>query len=153
MQGGKNLIMGLWTRGTFKGLEPFLGSLRCTTFDGDVCNFVADLAPETVDALLAHGVIVERADRLSTPAMNGQSSRYFNYLEFLTRHADRYSHVMLSDLRDVVFQSDPFARPLPAELVFAQERCVLGRSPVNRQWVLELYGQAITDNLRDCSVS
>ena len=58
--------------------------------------------------------------------MNYLCSRFCSYLDFLTRHAGRYAHVMLSDLRDVVFQSDPFAQPLPADIVYAQERRLIG---------------------------
>ena len=34
------LIMGLWARSPFEGLEQFLASLWCTSFHGDVCVFV-----------------------------------------------------------------------------------------------------------------
>jgi hypothetical protein len=153
VSGKKNLIMGLWSRMTFDGLEKFIGSLRRTTFHGDVCVFVDAVTAETVDALLAHGILVERADRLATPRMNDQSSRYFDYLDFLARDGEAYASVMISDLRDVVFQSDPFEKPLPADIVFAQERCLLGESPVNQRWMAEAYGEAVAHNVRDCLVS
>jgi hypothetical protein len=59
------------------------------------------------------------------------SSRFFDYLEFLTRHGSDCATVMLNDCRDVVFQSDLFATPFPAEIVYAQQRCRLGDSDVN----------------------
>jgi hypothetical protein len=153
VNGRKNLIMGLWARGSFEGLEKFLVSLRRTSFHGDVCVFVDEVAPELVATLLDHGVIVERLDRLATPRMHDQSRRYFNYLDFLARNGETYANVMISDLRDVVFQSDPFQHALPADIVFAQERSLLGESPVNRNWLAEAYGTAVADNLRDCLVS
>jgi hypothetical protein len=149
----KNLIMGLWSRMTFEGLERFIGSLRRTTFHGDICVFVDEVSPETVGALLEHGIIVERADRLASQRMHAQSSRYFSYLDFLARNGASYANVMISDLRDVVFQSDPFEAPLPADIVFAQERCLLGESPVNLHWIADAYGAAVAHNLRDCLVS
>jgi hypothetical protein len=60
---------------------------------------------------------------------------------------------MLTDLRDVVFQADPFAVALPADIVFAQERCRLSDCPVNRAWVVQGYGNAVADNMRDCLIS
>ena len=45
-----------------------------------------EVAPDLVAALLNHGVIVERLDRLATPRMHDQSTRYFNYLDFLARN-------------------------------------------------------------------
>jgi len=153
MSGRKNLVMGLWARSPFEGLEQFLASLWHTSFHGDVCVFVDEVAPALVAALLNHGIIVERLDRLAVPRMHDQSSRYFNYLDFLARHSESYANVMIADLRDLIFQSDPFEKPLPADIVFAQERCTLGDSAVNQRWVEEIYGQAIAHHLRDCPVS
>ena len=153
MHGRKNLVMGLFTRMTFDQVERFLGSLGRTTFHGDVCMFVGATSPDTVSALLAHGVLVERIDSLSTPAMNDQAGRYFAYLDFLARHCERYANVMISDLRDVIFQSDPFAQPLPADIVFAQERRRIGEEIINRNWIADAYGDAVADNLRDFEVS
>src|SRR5579883_784939 len=140
MRNSKNLIMGLWSGLDFWHLEPFIASLRRTAFSGDICVMVSDVSAETIAALHAHGILVERFDRLALPPLHGGTARYFAYLDFLARHADEYAHVMLSDLRDVVFQSDPFAQPLPADVVFAQERCLMGDSPVNRNWIADIYG-------------
>ena len=87
------------------------------------------------------------------PAMNDQASRYFAYLQFLARHREHYDNVMLSDLRDVVFQSDPFGRPLPADIVFARERRRIAEERINRNWIADVYGDAAADNLRDFEVS
>jgi hypothetical protein len=151
--GSKNLIMGTWTNLPFRDLERFIASLRRTSFDGDVCVFVDAVPPATVNALMAHGVRVERAARFALPQLNFQASRYHNYQEFLGRHGYYYDKVMITDLRDVLFQSDPFATPWPADLVFAQERRRLGDCTTNRSWVAQAYGEAMADNLRYCMVS
>jgi hypothetical protein len=154
MSGRKNLIMGLFSRMPFEQVERFLGSLRHTAFHGDVCMLVDDVTPQVVDTLLAHGVLVERATRHVEPPMPILSSRFFHYLEFLACHGDEYEHVMLSDLRDVVFQSDPFAEPLPADIVFAQERCLIcAATGANYGWIYDAYGEAVAYNMRDCPVS
>ena len=85
--------------------------------------------------------------------MNDQASRYFAYLDFLARNSERYANVMISDLRDVVFQSDPFERPLPADIVFALERRRIGDELTNRNWIAAAYDDAVADNLRDFQVS
>ncbi len=153
MRDKKNLILGLWTRHPFWPLEPFIASLRRTTFDGDVCVFVDDVPTDTVASLQAHGVIVLRAGPSGQPRMPALSSRFFSYLDFLAARSEHYANVMLTDLRDVVFQSDPFGMPLPADIVFAQERCRLGDSPVNYNWLAQGYGEAVAHNMRDCLVS
>lgn len=149
----RNLIMGLWSGLPAADLEPFLGSLRHTRFDGDVCVFVGDVTPDVVDMLAAHNVIVERAARFRTLDMNYLCSRFYSYLDYLTRHADQYSNVMLSDLRDVVFQDDPFMQPLFADIVYAQERCLIGDCPVNNSWIVHTYGAATAHAMRDCPIS
>lgn len=153
MSGRKNLIMGLWSNLPFDGLERFIASLRNTTFDGDVCVFVDSVPAATVRALHACGVIVERASRFALPQTNYQGSRYHSYQDFLGRFGGDYANVMITDLRDVIFQSDPFARPLPADVVFAQERRRLGDCPTNRSWIVQTYGEAMADNLQHCMVS
>ncbi len=153
MNGKKNLVMGIWMNNPPEGLEQFIASLRHTTFHGDVCVFVDDVPPDVVPMLLRHGVLVERLDRHLVPLMHHQSGRFFNYLNFLARHGESYANVMISDLRDVFFQSDPFAAPLPADIVFAQERCLIGASPVNSRWIEVAFGAAVAHHLRDCPVS
>lgn len=153
MSGRKNLIMGLFSDMTFDQVEKFIGSLRRTTFHGDVCMLVDKVTPQTVDTLLAHDIMVERATPSPRPELPILSSRFFNYLDFLACHGDKYDHVMLSDLRDVVFQSDPFAEPLPADIVFAQERCLVGGPTANYGWIFDTYGEAVARNMRDCFVS
>jgi hypothetical protein len=106
-----------------------------------------------VASLQAHGVIVERSGPTAPPQMTPLSSRFFNYLDFLAARSDRYANVMLTDLRDVVFQSDPFATPLPAEIVYAQERCRLGDSIENWTWMVQAYGETVAHNMRECLVS
>lgn len=153
MSGDVDLIIGHWSNLPFADLEPFLASLRHSGFSGDVCIFVSDVSRETVRQLQDHRVRVERPGQSAQPRMTPLSSRFFTYLDFLARHGGNYRYVMLTDLRDVVFQSDPFAMALPADIVFAQERCRLGDCPVNRSWVTQGYGDAVAENMRDCLVS
>lgn len=49
-----------------------------------------------------------------------------------------FSHVLLSDARDVVFQTDPFAEPLNLE--FAAEDACFGESPFNDKWIQQSFG-------------
>ncbi len=145
--------MGVWSGSPFTALEPFLASLRRTSFHGDVCMFVADVAPDLITTLLNHDVLVERLDRAVTPRMHERCSRYFNYLDFLARNGDSYANVMIGDPRDLVFQSDPFEKSLPADIVFSLERCPLGESTTSRACLAAIYGEAVAQYLRDCLVS
>ncbi len=153
MNGSKNLIMGIWVRQPFRLLEKFIASLRRTSFAGDVCLCVEDISADTVAELRAHGVIVVRSALTAQPNMTTRASRNFTYLDFLTCHGDDYANVLLIDPATVVFQSDPFAAPLLADIVYAQERRRLCESQVDHDAVVRAYGDGVAHNIRDCMTS
>lgn len=148
-----NLILGHCARVQPRHLEPFLASLRRTTFAGDVCLFVEDVVADTVAYLRAHGVIVCRAASSGPPAMATGASRYFNFLDYLARHDGTYANVLLVDPADTIVQSDPFAVPRPADIVFTRIRRRIGNSPADHSAVATGYGETMALNIRDCWVS
>jgi hypothetical protein len=149
VNGLKNLIMGACVGRPFRHLEPFIASLRRTSFAGDVCIFVEDVTTDAVEQLRAYGIIVERTAPTAVAAMTAMSSCYFSYLDFLVRHDGEYTGVMLTDPFSVIFQSDPFAEPLPADIIYTVERCRLGESNTAYDAVVQAYGEAVANNLRD----
>ena len=78
-----------------------------------------------------------------------QSLRYIHYLEFLEQRAIGADLVMISDVRDVLFQRDPFAIPLDGDLaVFLEpELSTIGYEPFNRRWIRNLYGPSVLREL------
>jgi hypothetical protein len=149
----RNLLLGLFTGNSFRQLEPFVASLHQIGFDGDACILVADVSGETIAALRAHGIAVERLGRSGQPRMTAMASRYFSYLDFLVRRGTGYSRVMLLDPSRIVLQSDPFAVPQRAALVYTSEQSTLGGSSEDRDAMVQAYGEAVADNVRDCTVS
>jgi hypothetical protein len=71
-------------------------------------------------------------------------SRYFYYLSFLRAHAAEFDRAMLTDVRDVIFQRDPFDWRSPAPLqFFLEHRAVtIGTQSGNALWVRNAYGEA-----------
>lgn len=67
-------------------------------------------------------------------------SRYFYYYRFLRRQAGRFRQVLLSDVRDVVFQADPFLRPAAEGRVFLEHAATHGRDAGNDKWVEMAFG-------------
>lgn len=69
-----------------------------------------------------------------------QALRYQHYLEYV--EADpTIAAVMISDLRDVLFQGDPFAAELDGLEVFLEEPHVrTDTEAFNSRWLLDLYG-------------
>ena len=70
-------------------------------------------------------------------------SRYIHYLDFLRNRRVHYDKVMLTDVRDVFFQADPFPRFSSEELCFFEEdsRFPIGSDPNTSRWVRATFGQ------------
>jgi hypothetical protein len=153
VNGLKNLILGACTALPMHRLDPFIASLRGIAFAGDVCLLVEDVAAETIRELRSRGVIVERTAPLAQPRMAAKASRFFAYLDFLLRHGDAYANVLLVDPSAVTFQADPFAMPLPSDIVYTATRSRIGDTPLVHDAVVQGYGEAIAHNIRDCILS
>ena len=111
------------------------------------------MAAETIGRLRALGIIVERAAPSAQPGMTAMSSRYFSYLDFLTRRGEGYGNVLLVDPSTTVFQADPFGMPLPADIVYTGEAVMIGETPAVHDAVVQAYGEAVAHNIRDCTVA
>jgi hypothetical protein len=73
------------------------------------------------------------------------SSRFVQYLDFLRNRSDLYQKVMLTDVRDVYFQTDPFERIPDSELWMFQEEGpeTLGSDARNRRWIEATFGRKV----------
>ena len=73
------------------------------------------------------------------------SSRFVQYLDFLRNQSALYDKVMLTDVRDVCFQTDPFARIPDHQLWMFQEEGphTLGSEGRNRRWVEATFGKKV----------
>jgi hypothetical protein len=83
------------------------------------------------------------------------SSRFAYYRWYLEPRLGRYRRVLLSDVRDVVFQADPFADPFPAPLLVALDPgCwTMTSCQSNRLWMIDFLGQAAFDRVAGERVS
>ncbi len=149
----RSLILGVWTNLPTRQLEHFLASIISSGFEGDVVLFVHGLALETMRDLKRHGVETWDAGPYLRQDIDIQTSRYVMYLDFLSRRPASYDHVMLTDVRDVVFQADPFLAPLVADVVFAMERIEIANCPFNSGWANEAYGRHYLRQVRHLPVS
>lgn len=83
-----------------------------------------------------------------------QTLRYMHYYRCLLEEAPDVDVVMISDLRDVIFQRDPFHEPLNGLELFLEDSSVrIGRDDFNTRWLLDLFGEEGVDRVRDRPVS
>jgi len=74
------------------------------------------------------------------------SGRYFLYFRYLNRQKEKFTYILLSDVRDVIFQSDPFRytryAKSPGIYCFLDPTVRLGDEPLNTRWTRNLFGDA-----------
>jgi hypothetical protein len=177
----KKLILGLLSGMTLEQATPFFLSLEKSGYRGDVAMVVSGLDADTQSFLRTHGVQLipfQTAfllksigaglarlpgfflpgrnrllfDRRLAPAyMHPHCARHFFYQSFLEECGLNYSHVMLTDVSDVLFQADPFAFEAPDGLsVFVEDRShSIGSSKHNARAVLRGFGRTVLRELRD----
>src|ERR1035437_8515521 len=169
----KKLILGLLSGLSLEQTKPFFLSLEKAGYRGDVCMVVSDLGTATQALLRARrvqfiplpkaflrrfsagaarlpGYFLPPQTRASfqhqlAPAyMHPLCARYFFFPSYLQECGGSYSQVMLTDVRDVLFQTDPFAFEMPDGLgVFFEDGSRnLGACPVNSHAMSQAFGQA-----------
>jgi hypothetical protein len=174
----KNLVIGVAANYSFEQLKPFLYSLKQTGYEGDVCFLVANLEASTLRTLQALGVItiplgqrwlrkpladwIDISTILSPPKKRQQikfrtaasslsifGSRFFDYYSFLLECGKAYSNVMLTDIRDVVFQRDPFDFDIDRQLCVFLEEITIKDCPYDSDWVIQTFGRKGLKELGD----
>jgi hypothetical protein len=102
----KNLLIGGFTNYSCKQLIPWVLSAREFLPDSDICLAVGDTDSYTKKFLQDNEVII-------APYYNAQNvpphvSRFLSIFNYLNINWEKYKYVITTDVRDVVFQSDPF---------------------------------------------
>jgi GT2 family glycosyltransferase len=154
---GRNLVIGLAANYRRAQVEPFLCSLRRSGYTGDIVLFVTGL-DEDMNALFRQ-YRVTAAEWKDVPPpfdmMLGRFFRYYNFLAGLDAAGQSYDFVLISDIRDVFFQRDPFLPEPRAELlVFLEDKSkTLGTCPYNSAWIREVAGEAALARLANQRIS
>jgi hypothetical protein len=178
------LVMGLVSRMTAEAMRPFFLSLERVGYQGDICMIVHGLDASAQSFLRARRVHLipfsdahlsginrhaafgiaklmsgpdrQLFDRLLAPAyMHPHCARHFFYEPYLRECAGHYGHVLLTDVRDVLFQADPFAfGPADGLHVFREDRRrTIGTCEYNAGTVRIGFGEKMLAKLRDQPVN
>ena len=141
--GSVDAVLGYATGYDAHDIAPFVRSLRAA-FDGEIAVVVDDrpdvralfeqhqvrmLTPETIDGWEPHAVM----------------ARFAAFDRYLAGRADIRS-VLITDVRDVLFQQAPFA-PQPAGLEVFVEGDRLGDHAFNMKYLRALIGETMADAL------
>ena len=144
-----NLVMGVAVGYTVEQLEPFVISLR-KHYKDDVVLFV-NMDDESVVSFL------EQNDVMSVPMpptirehVQICNQRHDIYKEFLLKNFKDTDRILICDVRDIVFQDDPFKHEKKAELEFFCESELIKNDECNGPWWMGgTYGQDVLNELGD----
>jgi len=77
-------------------------------------------------------------------------SRYCYYYEYLLENKDKYNLVLITDVRDVLFQADPFAGISSTNLLnFYSEAHTIADSFYTSYWLRHAFGKAVQARIAD----
>lgn len=125
--------------------EAFVRSLRAV-HAGPVALFV------DADPVFRAWLAEQRVEALDVDATDGWKplpvvARFADYVRLLEARPG-LRHVLLSDVRDVVFQSDPFALPVRGVEVFTEDEThLLGQNRFHAKYLRALVGDAVAEGL------
>jgi hypothetical protein len=177
------IILGIVKNYGIPDLSPFIYSLKRTGYTGDVCLFVDGMSPETLEFLYGHGVILQSlptryfvqsrrhlirwvanfVPAKLRPAARIELSRYYLhlidvrwpcYFDFLKKTRGIYSHVMFTDVKDVLFQRSPFDFEWNSPFCSFYEfpGCFIKTDSHTRGWLEKGFGREETKKLHDKNV-
>lgn len=170
----RQLILGVIRHLTKQQLEPFVESLRGAGFQGDCVFFSSSISKEAARYLERKAIRTIpffypairnqpfllcgwRAWRILLGFLPTRDAKlklarifwHIFYLRFLFAYKfllghQGYTHVMLTDVRDVFFQSNPFSWMGSEKGVFCFAEVagrLVGQCPRNRRMVMEVFGE------------
>jgi len=87
--------------------------------------------------------------------LNLADVRFLHAYSYIKKNRTRYDRILLTDVRDVFFQADPFSFPLgnAIEAYLEVESNLFGSEPMNDTWIVQNYGPQMLDSLRGQNIS
>lgn len=142
----KNLVLGAAFGYDIEKVKPFVLSLR-RHYDGIIVFVVDDVSENLSKFYEEHNIYTYVPDGAINRGY-GNVDRFRYYLDCLENFED-IDNVMLSDIRDVIFQSDPFAEYPKHDIEFFAEPELFGKCSHNGPWYSGLYGAEKLDKIKD----
>jgi len=138
----RQLILGAAIGYRPKQVRVFAESLRASGFKGEVMILIGIQQFWLRNFLRRYGVQTQSLWHKRSFFRPPTARRYQRYYEYLVARRDEFDHVMIADVRDVVFQSHPFAGMADDKCHYFLERngVNLAGHAMNWRWLTGLYG-------------
>lgn len=153
----KDLIIGAFNNFEFEVLKPWIYSIKETKFDGDIVLIAIDAKENLVRDIVNAGVKVIPAHNLKN--MRIHMLRFLYIFDYLKDTYQNYRYVISTDVRDVIFQKNPFEKlhhhlsPGFVDFIIAQSESILIKDEEwNRDNILKNFGPYFYDSVKDNEV-
>ena len=152
----KNLIVGMLVSLGWYDVEPFMVSLKRHVGACDLMFEVFDEMSEwTLNRIASESTDSVKITIRRVPAAfknkYGSYARFQMIDDYISEHAGEYNQVFMSDVRDVIFQSDPF-KPYAhhkSYLAYETEYSRIGDESLNSFWVQRTWGADAWNQIKD----
>lgn len=150
----RRLVLGAAIGFDVAQVRVFVESLRAN-YAGDVLLLIRWPGVRVARYLKGRRIHVIRVFQTRSFTRSVHARRYAIYLEFLRARLARYDQVMISDVRDVVFQRNPFDGIASPQCHFYLESAVrtIGEDPTNSRWVRGCFPAYEAERLAACRIS
>jgi hypothetical protein len=151
----KDLIIGAFTNYTdYDVLKPWVQSIKDTGFDGDIVLSAIDATDTIVQKLESEGVKVIRAG--NPQKMMVHMLRFLSIYDYLKSNKNKYRFVVTTDVRDVIFQSNPIdfikTKFYNIGLIAASEAIKIKDEKWNRENIIKNFGQYFYNDVSEREV-
>jgi hypothetical protein len=141
----KDLIIGAIANYTPDKIKIYINSINKCGFDGDKIMIVYNVPNETVDFLQNNGWMVYGGQLVGHPHMH-RLIDMFQLLTILKEQGAEYRYVITTDVRDVVFQTNPsefIDSHLNLDILASSENVTYENEPWGKKNILEGYNDAL----------
>lgn len=154
----KDLIIGAFNNYTdYDVLKPWVQSIKDTGFKGDTVLFAIGTTPDLVKKLAEEGVIVIPVP--GNDKMMIHMQRFIHIYNFLKENEGTYRYVISTDVRDVIFQTDPtdylnshIDAPFVTGLVASSEAIKIKDEEWNRENIRKNFGDYFYNEVKENEV-
>jgi hypothetical protein len=164
----KNLILTIMHGYDYPFVEPFIKSLKNTGYTDDLVIFTSDnISKATKKKLRQQGAILIEYNSVYPfidsykgsfenidPSVTINNYRFILFLHFLKENGHNYQKVMLTDIRDVIFQKPSFDDISNKIYFFLEDGSqTFKNSELNYNWLSEAAGTEFADSILNEIVS
>jgi hypothetical protein len=150
----RRLVLGAAIGFGVDEVRVFVESLRGSGYGGDVMMLIRWPGLTVGRYLNRRGVDVIRVFQTRSFSRSVHAKRYLIYLDYLKARAAHYDQVMMSDVRDVVFQGNPFAGiDSPKCHFYLEAPRTIAEDATNLRWVRGCFPAAEAEALSHHRIS